>query len=161
MVGKGSRTDPTWQYGVEKQVLAEGAKKGYKYLMCKFREKIITGGVHRLKAHLAGTYKNTSPCPLVPPEVKEEMKQFLKDFESSKFRYQRNFEEAINGGAYFVGSGGVNGSVGANAPKHGNCCPSVQRGVRGPMDRFVNTPGDDEEGPTSGGKMTPTTVREQ
>ncbi|XP_023736233.1 uncharacterized protein LOC111884141 [Lactuca sativa] len=161
MAGKGSRTDPAWQYGVEKQVPAEGAMKGYKYLMCKFCEKIITRGVHRLKAHLAGTHKNTSPCPLVPPVVKEEMKQFLKDFESSKFRYQRNFEEAINGGAYFVGSGGVNGSVGANAPEHGNCCPSVQRGVRGPMDRFVNTPGDDEEGPTSGGKMTPTTVREQ
>ncbi|KAD2392730.1 hypothetical protein E3N88_39707 [Mikania micrantha] len=68
--------------------------------------------------------------------------------------FQRNFEESIDAGAYFVSAAGGSGS--------GDSCPSVQRGVRGLMDRFVNSVDDDErEGPIASEKMTPTMAKEQ
>ncbi|KAD7117269.1 hypothetical protein E3N88_04537 [Mikania micrantha] len=134
---KGGRRDPPWKYSEEIEVPAEGAKKGYKYVKCNFCNKVITGGVQRMKAHLACTHKNVIPCPQVPQEVKNEIREFLKQFETSKFSFQRNFEESIDAGAYFVSSAGGSGS--------GDSCPSVQRGVRGPMDRFVNSMDDDEK----------------
>ncbi|KAD3338540.1 hypothetical protein E3N88_34061 [Mikania micrantha] len=107
-----------------------------------------------MKAHLAYTHKNVISCPQVPQEVKDEIPEFLKQFETSKFSFQRNFEESIDAGAYFVSTARRSGS--------GDSCPSVQRGVRGPMDRFVNSMDDDErEGPIASEKMTPTMAKEQ
>ncbi|KAD5960576.1 hypothetical protein E3N88_12048 [Mikania micrantha] len=151
---KGGRRDPAWKYSEEIEVPAEGAKKGYKYVKCNFCYKVITGGVQRMKAHLACTHKNVILCPQVPQEVKDEIREFLKQFETSKFNFQRNFEETIDAGAYFVSVAGGSGS--------GDSCPSVQRGVRGPMNRFVNSMDDDErEGPIASEKMTPTMAKEQ
>ncbi|KAD4585308.1 hypothetical protein E3N88_22909 [Mikania micrantha] len=118
------------KYSQEIKVPTEGAKKGYKYVKCNFCNKVITGGVQRMKAHLACTHKNVIPCPQVPQEVKDEIREFLKQFETLKFSFQRNFEDTIDAGAYFVSAASGSGS--------GDLCPSVQRGVRGPMDRFVN-----------------------
>ncbi|KAD3337602.1 hypothetical protein E3N88_33122 [Mikania micrantha] len=104
-----------------------------------------------MKAHLACTHKNVIPCPQVPQEVKDEIREFLKQFETSKFNFQRNFEETIDAGAYFVSAAGGSGSR--------DSCPSVQRGVRDPMDRFLNSMDDDErEGPIA---STPTMAKQQ
>ncbi|MFS8020281.1 putative ribonuclease H-like superfamily [Helianthus anomalus] len=75
-----------------------------------------------MKDHLAGTHKDAVPCLTVPAEVKEEIKQYLKAFQDSKFAAQRNFEENVESGAYYTGS---SASV-------------SNRGVRGPMDRHVH-----------------------
>ncbi|KAJ9543747.1 hypothetical protein OSB04_023454 [Centaurea solstitialis] len=111
-----TRKDPAWKYNDEIAVPRDGAKKGYKYLKCKFCNKEITGGVKRAKEHLAQTHKGVSICPNVPPEVKDEIVQYLS--------------------AYFVGGNA------SNPP-----CPNVggsSRGIRGPMDRFVEDVGNGE-----------------
>ena len=82
---KGSQTDPTWKYGEEVEVPGTGTTKGYKYIKCKFCSKIITGGVKRMKGHLAWTHKDVAPCPNVPDEVKQEITDYLKNFETAKF----------------------------------------------------------------------------
>lgn len=72
------RTDPAWKYGEE--VLPDGGeqKKGYVYIKCKFCLRTITGGVLRMKNHLAGTHANTTPCESAPKEVVKEMKEYLE-----------------------------------------------------------------------------------
>ncbi|CAH1431048.1 unnamed protein product [Lactuca virosa] len=135
MATKGSQKDPAWSCSIE--IPIEGGKKGYKYLKCKFCSKVIKGGVKRVKEHLAYTHKDVSPCPNVPDEVKEEICQYLKTFETTKFMAQRNFEENVECGAYFV-----NHNISSS--------PNVNdRGVRGPMDRFLGTTKDDEQGTVS------------
>ncbi|XP_057808409.1 uncharacterized protein LOC131022882 [Salvia miltiorrhiza] len=51
------------------------------------------------------------------------MKEYLRAFEESKHTKQREFDDAVDGGAYF----------GVDLPFPA----SVKRGIRGPMDRFV------------------------
>ncbi|KAJ0614236.1 putative transcription factor/ chromatin remodeling BED-type(Zn) family [Helianthus annuus] len=110
MAGKGSRKDPAWKYGVE-VAPPDGANKSYKYIKCNFCNKIITGGVSRMKAHLGGTHKNVAPCCQVPQEVRDEIKEYVKQFETAKFQYQRDFEERVDAGAYFSTGGSGTGSV--------------------------------------------------
>nr|KAJ0186930.1 hypothetical protein LSAT_V11C900478660 [Lactuca sativa] len=127
MATKGSRKDPAWPYSIE--IPIECGKK-------------------RVKEHLACTHRDVSPCPNVPDEVKEEICQYLKTFETTKFMAQRNFEENVECGAYFV-----NPNISSS--------PSVNdRGVRGPMDRFLGTTKDDEQGTVSDEKMTPARAKE-
>ncbi|KAJ9542823.1 hypothetical protein OSB04_029329 [Centaurea solstitialis] len=76
--------DPAWKYNDEIVVPGDGAKKGYKYLKWKFCNKEITGGVKRAKEHLAQTHKGVSICPIVPPEVKDEIVQYLSKFQDAK-----------------------------------------------------------------------------
>ena len=94
----GSRKDLAWKYGEEIHIPGEGRKKGYKYIKCKFCSKTIKGGVKRMKDHLACTHKNVIACPHVPDEVKEEINSYLKNFQTTKFASQRDFEEMIDGG---------------------------------------------------------------
>ncbi|KAK2658705.1 hypothetical protein Ddye_005238 [Dipteronia dyeriana] len=54
-----NRKDPAWKYGVEVEM---DGQKGYKYLQCKFCDKILKGGVYRMKEHLAGIHGNAAPC---------------------------------------------------------------------------------------------------
>ncbi|KAD6454786.1 hypothetical protein E3N88_09492 [Mikania micrantha] len=147
MSTKNARRDPAWKYGVEHQVPAQGGKKGYKYIKCNFCSKVITGGVKRMKEHLGCTHKDVAPCDKVPPEVKEEILHYLKQFQENKFASQRNFEESVGSGAYYSGDGSVNPS-------------SSSRGVRGPMDRFVGTARDNEDGSLPNEKMTPASAKE-
>ena len=131
-----TRKDPAWKYSDEIAVPGDGAKKGYKYLKCKFCNKEIKGGVKRMKEHLAQTRKDVAICPNVPLEVKDEMVQYLSKFQDAKLAYQRNFQETVDQGSYF-GSGNA-----SNTPS-----PNVggsSRGIRGPMDRFVEDVGDGE-----------------
>lgn len=41
---KKSRRDPAWKYANEVEIEGDGAKKGYKYLECKFCSKVIKRG---------------------------------------------------------------------------------------------------------------------
>ncbi|KAL4572855.1 hypothetical protein LXL04_019643 [Taraxacum kok-saghyz] len=147
--GKGKRTDPAWDYGKEVEVPATGTSKGYKYIKCNFCPYLSKGGVFRFKSHLGWTHQDAAPCPNVPEEVKQKMKDFLKNYETSKHNTQRNFEEMVDSGAHFT-SGSGSGSV------H----PSSSRGVRGPMDRFVADLQEDDEGFLAE-KMTPTKEKER
>lgn len=58
---KGARKDPSWKYGVE----VPGENKAYKYIKCNFCSKVVTGGVKRMKEHLACTHKDVIACPNV------------------------------------------------------------------------------------------------
>ncbi|KAD5803330.1 hypothetical protein E3N88_14690 [Mikania micrantha] len=147
MSTKNARKDPAWKYGVEHQVPAQGGKKGYKYIKCNFCSKVITGGVKRTKEHLGCTHKDVAPCDKVPPEVKEEILHYLKQFQEKKVASERNFEENVGSGAYYSGDGSVNPS-------------SSSRGVRGPMDRFMGSARDNEDGSLPNEKMTPASAKE-
>ena len=62
----GNRSDVGWSHGIS----VDGDPRKIK---CKYCEKIITGGVYRLKHHLAGTQKDVGPCLAVSEAVKNEM----------------------------------------------------------------------------------------
>ena len=42
---------PAWKHGVEVEMEEQ---KGYKYIQCKLCDKVLKGGVYRMKKHLAG-----------------------------------------------------------------------------------------------------------
>jgi hypothetical protein len=60
------KTDIAWNHGVA--IDGTGRK-----IKCKYCGKIVSGGVYRLKHHLAGTNKDVEACPTVPIEVKVQM----------------------------------------------------------------------------------------
>ncbi|RYR14782.1 hypothetical protein Ahy_B04g071478 [Arachis hypogaea] len=62
----GSRTDVGWEHGIS---VGEDGKK----IQCKYCHKIFSGGVYRLKHHLAGTQKDVGACTTVNDEVKKQM----------------------------------------------------------------------------------------
>ncbi|PIA30425.1 hypothetical protein AQUCO_05600109v1 [Aquilegia coerulea] len=82
MSGGKKEKDPAWKYGTKVDV--SNAGKTYVYLMCKFCSKTITRGVRRMKDHLAGTHENVKPCEKVPPKVKQETEDYLKQFQKKK-----------------------------------------------------------------------------
>ncbi|XP_062102910.1 uncharacterized protein LOC133813893 [Humulus lupulus] len=96
----------------------------------------------------------------LPKEVKDEISQCLKDYENTKFISQRKFDEAVDCGSYF--GDGPSGFGSGNPLEGVNSCPSgSSRGVRGPMDQFMENKGDDEnEKNTAATKMTPTSAKE-
>ncbi|KAK2646644.1 hypothetical protein Ddye_021839 [Dipteronia dyeriana] len=117
-----NRKDPAWKYGVEVEM---DGHKGYKYLQCKFCDKILKGGVYRMKEHLAGIHGNAAPCGKVTPEVRDEIKTYLEKIESAKKRTQLTREEMIDK------------CVTLNSQKGSSSGSVTQRGIRGPMDRFL------------------------
>ncbi|KAK8926167.1 hypothetical protein KSP39_PZI018649 [Platanthera zijinensis] len=66
----GSKNDNGWKYGIP---IEEDARK----IRCKFCEKTFSGGIYRLKHHLAGTKKDVGACRAVPAEVKKEMREIV------------------------------------------------------------------------------------
>ncbi|KAJ0453785.1 hypothetical protein HanIR_Chr15g0733051 [Helianthus annuus] len=139
-------------------MVPEGANKSYKYIKCNFCNKLITSGVSRMKAHLGGTHKNVAPCCQVPQEVRDEIKEYVKQIKTTKFQYQRVFEERIDAGAYFVSSTGGSGT-GSGSVESSAC---VQKGpMQQSMLRFLNPEVDNEEGSKGEVKMTPVVAKEQ
>ena len=128
------RKDPAWKYGQE--VDMEGSK-GYKYIQCNFCQKILKGGVFRMKEHLAGIHGNAAPCLLVPPEVRDEIKNYLDKHSEAKKMAQMCREERIDQGVSLYKS------------SSGSVSNTSRRGVRGPMDRFLQNveEGEDEGNP--------------
>ncbi|CAN1752463.1 hypothetical protein LINPERHAP1_LOCUS4748 [Linum perenne] len=66
----GSRTDPGWQYALD----VDGTAKKTK---CKFCLKEYSGGIFRLKHHLAGTRDNVEECVSVPDDVRKKILELL------------------------------------------------------------------------------------
>ena len=64
--GVGLRTDPAWSHYIS----IDGKTRNLK---CKYCEKVLTGGIYRLKHHLAGTSKDVGACIAVLEDVKKSM----------------------------------------------------------------------------------------
>ncbi|XLT47733.1 hypothetical protein HN873_040337, partial [Arachis hypogaea] len=76
----GNRSDKAGKHGIS----VDGDAKKIK---CKYCDKVVTGGVYRLKHHLAGTKKDVEPCMGVSDEVKKDMFDIVLR--------RREFEEKI------------------------------------------------------------------
>nr|GLL19514.1 Ribonuclease H-like domain containing protein [Ipomoea trifida] len=120
--------DPAWKHCVE-LVHEGGVKKPYKYVICNYCKKTITGGESRFKHHLVETNKNVSPCVKVPEEIKREYVDILNKLTNRKNLAQMEFEQCVEVGSYF-GSG----REGENEDKVASGGSISNRGIRGPMD---------------------------
>ncbi|XP_075105601.1 uncharacterized protein LOC142179446 [Nicotiana tabacum] len=69
--------DPAWQYG-------ERTNEKNINVVCKFCNKITTGGIYRFKYHLISGDRNVTSCPKCPPEVREEIKNFVEKKKEQK-----------------------------------------------------------------------------
>lgn len=64
----GNRSDLGWEHGVE---------VGSRQVQCNYCKEIHSGGIYRLKHHLARTRKNVLACPSVPEKVREKFATLL------------------------------------------------------------------------------------
>jgi hypothetical protein len=133
------KSDPAWKYA-EKITKANTDGVMKVYAECNFCKKHYLGGAIRMKNHLGKTHKDVGPCELVPPAVQKEIADYLNVGCKSKLETQRMREELIDNGSYYVHEdpcygGSSGGSV-------------SQRGVRGPMDIYVNVGSDEVNAPT-------------
>ncbi|KAL5854361.1 hypothetical protein ACOSQ3_004185 [Xanthoceras sorbifolium] len=69
-----TRKDPAWKYGVE--VETEWTTQ---HIRCNFCENIIKGGVTRMRQHLSGDHPTFPACTMVPAEVRDEIKRYMKE----------------------------------------------------------------------------------
>ena len=60
----GQRLDPGWEHGID---IDPNSRK----VKCRYCDVTRSGGVYRLKHHLACTHQNVEPCPKVPEEVRD------------------------------------------------------------------------------------------
>jgi hypothetical protein len=60
----GNRLDVGWQHGID-------VDKNSRKVLCKYCQKIISGGIFRFKQHLACIRKDVEPCQQVPENVKQ------------------------------------------------------------------------------------------
>ncbi|KAI0523025.1 hypothetical protein KFK09_005415 [Dendrobium nobile] len=125
------RRDPSWKYSV--QVDIGGGEKSYVYLKCNFCEKVVKGGVTRMKEHLSCSHKNVAPCANVPEKVKEEIIAYMKKSTTAKHLQQEQFDDRVEHGAYF----GSESGKGSSSTIH-------NRGARGPMDQYMTNPEEDK-----------------
>ena len=63
----GKRKDPRWKYNY----LANVENKNS--VTCLFCNKVKKGGIHRVKKHRVGNFKNTTKCLKCPDYVREEL----------------------------------------------------------------------------------------
>ncbi|KAL8144655.1 arogenate dehydratase/prephenate dehydratase 1, chloroplastic-like isoform X2 [Apium graveolens] len=73
MVPKRKATDIGWEHGTA----LDGDKRKVK---CNYCAKIVSGGITRLKQHVAGISGNVEPCPSAPKEVSDLIRQTFKEF---------------------------------------------------------------------------------
>ncbi|CBI17310.3 unnamed protein product, partial [Vitis vinifera] len=129
---KNSKKDFVWKYVIE--------VAGEQYLRCKFCNQRCTGGVNRLKHHLAGTHHGMKPCNKVSEDAKLECKEALANFKDQKTKRNELFQEigmgptsmhesALSKTIGTLGSGSGSGSVSGS----GEPIP------RGPMNKFTTS----------------------
>ncbi|XP_058106353.1 uncharacterized protein LOC131249567 [Magnolia sinica] len=98
---KGGARDIRWKHGRP----VEGNKYG---AICNYCGQVIrSGGVSRLKEHLAGGYKNVKDCPSVTRPVREEMKAVLTEVKSRKLQqrdWERDMREELRGTGWGLGA---------------------------------------------------------
>uniref|UniRef100_A0A1S4DHB6 BED-type domain-containing protein n=1 Tax=Nicotiana tabacum TaxID=4097 RepID=A0A1S4DHB6_TOBAC len=69
--------DPAWRYG-------NRVNEKNTNVVCKFCNKITTGGIYRFKYHLIGSDRNVTSCSKCPSEVREEIKNFVEKKKKQK-----------------------------------------------------------------------------
>ncbi|KAL4291063.1 hypothetical protein GQ457_14G019180 [Hibiscus cannabinus] len=84
--GASPSNDYGWRWGEAVQ----GSRNNVK---CKFCERIITGGITRLKEHLAGKTRNVKACECVSAEVRKNIAEQLKGYKKEKAVRERRKEE--------------------------------------------------------------------
>ena len=127
-----TKRDPVWKHANE--ITIDDVKK----LMCKYCDKQIRGGVHRMKQHLAGVKGQVASCTSTPEDVRNEMKEYLEDHEKSKHIKQMYKEERIGKYTTLTRSRSVEGST-SDIPA---------RSVQGTLNKYyVNM---EDEGPARG-----------
>ena len=92
--GKGGARDIGWKHGRP----LEGNKYG---AICNYCGQVIrSGGVSRLKEHLAGGFKNVKDYPSVTKPVREEMRRVLAEAKSHKLQqkdWEKDFRKQLRG----------------------------------------------------------------
>ena len=64
---------------------------------CKLCGKVVSGGIYRLKQHIANVKGNAAPCKKSSDEDKKKCKKAIDDAQSKKRqKYQREVEEKIS-----------------------------------------------------------------
>ena len=80
----GTKLDPGWEHGKE-------VDKRLKRVMCNYCKVVRSGGVYRLKHHLAGTRDNAEACLQAPDDVKEKMRALLYENELEAAKKNKKF----------------------------------------------------------------------
>lgn len=81
-------TDPGWDHGV-----AQDEKK--KKVKCNYCGKIVSGGIYRLKQHLARVSGEVRCCRKAPREAILEMKENLEGYQGSRKRHMVDDQENL------------------------------------------------------------------
>lgn len=74
----GSKLDPAWKY------CSRVDPRNNTKLKCNFCKEDKNGGITRIKQHFVGGSRNTTICRKCPPEVKEEIGQYMNKKEEAK-----------------------------------------------------------------------------
>ena len=130
------RKDFVWKYAIE--ILEE------KYLRCKFCNQRCTGGVNRLKHHLARTHNGMKPCNKVSEDVRLECKEALNNFKEQKPKRNELLQE-IGMGPTSMHDNVLSKITGTlqSGIRSGSGSGSVSGGgehiPRGPIDKFTTS----------------------
>lgn len=79
--------DPGWEHGI-----AQDERK--KKVKCNYCGKIVSGGIFRLKQHLAGISGEVTHCDKVPEEACFNMRKNLEGCRSGQKRRQSEYKQA-------------------------------------------------------------------
>ncbi|MQL91190.1 hypothetical protein Taro_023797 [Colocasia esculenta] len=79
-------TDPAWAHGI---VVDMARRK----VQCKYCDRVLSGGIFRLKQHLAGIKGEVAPCSRVSAEVRMQFCQYMKEKETSKANTSRRRQQ--------------------------------------------------------------------
>ncbi|KAG8381166.1 hypothetical protein BUALT_Bualt06G0094100 [Buddleja alternifolia] len=80
------KTDIAWNHVVEKLI------DGKRSISCLYCGKVSTGGgIHRMKQHLAGKKGAITVCRKVPPDVRYQMEESLKEIATKKKESQDSY----------------------------------------------------------------------
>ncbi|KAL0288458.1 UNVERIFIED_CONTAM: hypothetical protein Sradi_7097100 [Sesamum radiatum] len=80
------KTDITWNHVIEKLI------DGKKIICCLYCGKVSTGGgINRMKQHLVGKKGEIRPCQKVPPDVRYQMEQSIKEIIEKKRENQERY----------------------------------------------------------------------
>lgn len=147
-----SKKDFAWKWGIQVE--------GERYLRCSFCNQQCTGGITRLKNHLAHTHHGMKPCPKVPPNVKAKCSDYLKKFKAINMKrneslhelsVQKKKKESLCELGQFgsnasnemeqsedgIGSGSGSGSGSAPTPSGESSLAPPRH--RGPIDKYVSS----------------------
>ena len=88
----GKREDLRWKYNY----LANVADKNL--VTCLFGNKVTKGGIHRVKQHQVGNFKNTIKCLKYHDHVREELAHYMEKKKTEKENYDKmlDFDDIDN-----------------------------------------------------------------